>query len=132
MHGIHGGIPAAAFFCMAGVKRYEDLNAHKLAVQLRRDVFRLTSHGVVGSDYRFVSQIRNSARGGARNIAEGFSRCAPPGACHQPDGSVNREEEGKEEGGRKKEEGRRRKEEGLLPSSFILHPSLMVPARSSL
>jgi four helix bundle protein len=62
---------------MPGAKRVEDLDAHKLAVQLRRAVFRLTSKGRVSSDYKFVDQIRNSARGGPRNIAEGHGRFVP-------------------------------------------------------
>ena len=47
-------------------------------MQLRRGVFRLSSRGAVSRDYKFVGQIRDSARGGPLNIAEGFSRCAPP------------------------------------------------------
>jgi four helix bundle protein len=62
---------------MLGVKRAEDLDAYKLAVELRKDVFRLTSRGTVSRDFKFVSQIRDAARGGPRNIAEGFSRFAP-------------------------------------------------------
>jgi four helix bundle protein len=62
---------------MPGAKRVQELDAHKLAVELRRAVFRLTSKGTVSRDYRFVSQIRDSARGGPRNIAEGYSRFVP-------------------------------------------------------
>ena len=40
-------------------------------------VFRLSSRGPMKHDYEFVRQIRNSARGAPRNIAEGFSRFVP-------------------------------------------------------
>lgn len=62
---------------MLGVKRFADLDIHKLAVQLQRDVFRLTAQRAVSRDYKFAAQIRDAARGGPRNIAEGFSRGAP-------------------------------------------------------
>jgi four helix bundle protein len=67
---------------MPGVKRFQELDAHKLAVMLRRAVFRLTSKGIVSRDYRFVGQIRDSARGGPRNIAEGYARFVP-GEIHR-------------------------------------------------
>ena len=62
---------------MLGVNRVEDLEIYKLAVKLRAEVIRLTSSGTVASDYKFVRQIRDAARGGPRNISEGFSRLAP-------------------------------------------------------
>jgi four helix bundle protein len=62
---------------VAGVRRFQELDAHKLAVELRRKVFRLTAREPVKYDYEFVRQIRNSARGAPRNIAEGFSRFVP-------------------------------------------------------
>ena len=62
---------------MPGAKRVQELDAHKLAVQLRRAVFRVTSKGRVSRDCKFVDQIRNSARGGPRNIAEGHDRFVP-------------------------------------------------------
>lgn len=62
---------------MAGVSRFTDLECHKLAVMLRREVVRLTAREPVRKDFRFVSQIRDAARGGPRNIAEGFSRFNP-------------------------------------------------------
>jgi four helix bundle protein len=67
---------------MTGVRRFEDLNAHKLAVQLRRRIFRLSLRAPMKHDYEFVRQIRNSARGAPRNIAEGFSRFAPSENLH--------------------------------------------------
>jgi four helix bundle protein len=70
--------PVLQFWCsMAGAKRVEDLEAYKLAVQVRRRVFQLTKRTPVASDFRFVAQIRDAARGGSRNISEGFARFAP-------------------------------------------------------
>src|SRR5262245_30321022 len=62
---------------MLGVRRFEDLDIYKLAVELRTEIVTLTSDGVVARDYKFVTQIRDAARGGPRNIAEGFARIAP-------------------------------------------------------
>ncbi len=62
---------------MSGARRVEDLEAYKLAVQVRRRIFRLTKREPVASDFKFVGQIRDAARGGSRNISEGFSRFAP-------------------------------------------------------
>jgi four helix bundle protein len=59
------------------IDRFEDLDTYKLAVELRREVFRLSSKGPVTRDYKFVTQIRDAARGGPRNISEGFSRFKP-------------------------------------------------------
>ena len=62
---------------MTGVKRFEDLDCHKLAVQIRREVLRLTRRPDVRKDQEFCKQIRDSARSAPRNIAEGFSRFNP-------------------------------------------------------
>ena len=62
---------------MAGLRNFRDLDAHKLAVLVRRRVFALTRSGSVTKDFKFVDQIRDAARGGPRNIAEGFSRFKP-------------------------------------------------------
>jgi four helix bundle protein len=59
------------------IDRFEDLDTYKLAVELRKAVFRLSSKGPVARDYKFVGQIRDAARGGPRNISEGFSRFQP-------------------------------------------------------
>ncbi len=44
---------------------------------VRREVVRLTRREPVCRDFKFVSQIRDAARGGTRNIAEGWSRFGP-------------------------------------------------------
>jgi four helix bundle protein len=62
---------------MAGVSRFQDLDCHKLAVAVRREVLRLTRREVVRRDYRYLHQIRDSARGAPRNIAEGYARFGP-------------------------------------------------------
>ncbi len=62
---------------MAGVRKYQDLDCHKLAVALRREVLRFVRRGPARRDYRFSGQIRDSARSAPRNIAEGYSRFNP-------------------------------------------------------
>ena len=62
---------------MPGVRRFEDLDCHKLAVAVRREVLRLTRREAVRRDYKFSGQIRDSARSAPRNIAEGYSRFGP-------------------------------------------------------
>jgi four helix bundle protein len=62
---------------MSSVMRFEDLDCYKLAVQIRREVLRLTRRAPVRYDFKFTSQIRDSARGGPRNISEGYSRFNP-------------------------------------------------------
>lgn len=62
---------------MPGVRRFTDLECHKLASALRREVVRLTAREPARRDFKFVAQIRDAARGGTRNIAEGFSRFNP-------------------------------------------------------
>jgi four helix bundle protein len=66
---------------MLGAKRVEELDVYKLAVALRREVFKVTAKAPAKYDYKFVGQIRDAARGGPRNIAEGFSRCIPTEFC---------------------------------------------------
>jgi len=62
---------------MAGVHRFQDLECHKLAVQIRRQILRLTRRESVKREFRYAHQIRDAARSAARNIAEGFSRFNP-------------------------------------------------------
>jgi four helix bundle protein len=60
---------------MASVKRFEDFDAWKLSVELRDLVYRMTETGL--KDFKFRDQIRDSASGPPRNIAEGFGRFEP-------------------------------------------------------
>ena len=62
---------------MLGVRSFQELAVYQLARDLRREVVRLTVAEPVCRDFKFVSQIRDAARGGPRNIAEGFSRFVP-------------------------------------------------------
>jgi four helix bundle protein len=62
---------------MAGIKRFEDIDAWKLSVELRDVVYRMTEGGNVLKDARFRDQIRDSAASAPRNISEGFGRFEP-------------------------------------------------------
>ena len=62
---------------MRGSRSFKELDVYVLSVELRREIVRLTSRAPVCRDFDFVKQIRNAARGGPRNIAEGFSRFNP-------------------------------------------------------
>src|SRR5687768_4702104 len=62
---------------MAAAKHFSELIAWQLARELRRGVYRLTDRPVVRRDFDFSKQIRDAARGPARNIAEGFGRFRP-------------------------------------------------------
>jgi hypothetical protein len=66
---------------MAGVMRFEDLDAWKLAVELRDLVYRLTDSGKVLRDTDFRSQIRDSASSPPRNISEGVGPVLSQGEC---------------------------------------------------
>jgi len=62
---------------MPGVKHFTDLVAWQLARELRRAVYRITEQPSIRKDFDFVRQVRDAARGPARNIAEGFGRFRP-------------------------------------------------------
>ena len=62
---------------MPGVRRYEDLEAWKLADELKREVYALTADGPAAKDFEFRNQIRASAASSTKNIAEGFGRFNP-------------------------------------------------------
>ena len=90
---------------MPGVTRFQDLDSHKLAVAVRREVLRLTRREAVRRDYKFLHQLRDSARSAPRNIAEGYSRFNPTEilpflnyAKSSLDETRNHIEDGQEEG----------------------------------
>ena len=56
------------------VTRFEDLEVWKLARDLYRIVFHLTSKDPFFHDFRFRDQIRSSSGSVSDNIAEGFER----------------------------------------------------------
>jgi four helix bundle protein len=62
---------------MAGVRRFEDLHAWKLATQVEDAVYELTRSGPVMADREFRNQIRNSGSSAPSNIAEGWGRLNP-------------------------------------------------------
>ena len=59
---------------MATYKRFEDLPIWQMARTLAEKVKRLTENELFSKDYRFVSQINDSAGSSMDNIAEGFER----------------------------------------------------------
>jgi four helix bundle protein len=62
---------------MAGVRRYEDLEAWQIADELKREVYALTATGPASVDVEFRKQLRESAASATKNIAEGFGRFRP-------------------------------------------------------
>ncbi len=62
---------------MATVKRLQDLDAWKLAAELKTRVYAVIDRPKVRRDVKFCDQIRESSRSGPRNIAEGFGRYRP-------------------------------------------------------
>jgi four helix bundle protein len=67
---------------MAGVSRFEDLDAWKLSMQLNDVVFEITSTGRASADSGFRKQIRDAARSAPPMIAEGFIRFTTPEFIH--------------------------------------------------
>lgn len=60
-----------------GARHFTELDAWKLAVQLRGQVFDMTSTAQVRADRDFWDDIRRAARSAPNNIAEGFGRFRP-------------------------------------------------------
>jgi four helix bundle protein len=58
-------------------RSFTDLDAWKLASELKRGVYELIKFGPAAADYEFRDQIRNAAASAPRNIAEGFGRYLP-------------------------------------------------------
>jgi len=58
-------------------KRFEELEAYQLALELKREVYALTANPPASKDFKFCSQTRDSAASTTRNIAEGFGRFRP-------------------------------------------------------
>jgi four helix bundle protein len=53
-------------------RRYEELDAWRLANELKRDVYRLINGSEARDDRRFCEQLRDSAASAPANLAEGF------------------------------------------------------------
>jgi four helix bundle protein len=62
---------------MAGAKRFEDLDAWRLSIELRDRIVAEINKGPTLHDIGFCDQIRDSARSAPRNIAEGFGAYKP-------------------------------------------------------
>ena len=72
----HAGTPDAGVPRM-GVRSYTDLDAWRLANELKLGVYALIETDKVRRDEDFYRQIRNAASSAPRNIAEGFGRYQP-------------------------------------------------------
>ena len=57
--------------------RFEDLEAWRIADELKREVYALVATRPASKDFKFCNQIRESAASPTRNIAEGFGRFRP-------------------------------------------------------
>jgi len=57
--------------------KFEDLEAWRIADELKREVYALIATGPASRDFKFCNQIRESAASPTRNIAEGFGRFRP-------------------------------------------------------
>ena len=62
---------------LVGARTYRELHCWQLATQLKRRLYEIIAMPPAKSDFRFCDQIRDSARGGPRAIAEGFGRFRP-------------------------------------------------------
>lgn len=58
-------------------RRYQDLVCWQLSNDLKRRVYAFTAKMPASKDFEFCKQIRGSARGAPRTIAEGFGRFRP-------------------------------------------------------
>jgi four helix bundle protein len=70
------------------VDKFEDLDAWKVADELRLEVYALTATGPASQDFKFCSQIRDAASSATRNISEGFGRFYPGDFAHFVDFSI--------------------------------------------
>jgi four helix bundle protein len=58
-------------------QRYQDLDCWQLSNELKLRVYAFIARPPVSNDFEFCNQIRRSARGAPRTIAEGFGRFRP-------------------------------------------------------
>jgi four helix bundle protein len=63
---------------MAGITRFENLDAWRLADELKQRVYALVDTTTAKRDFRFRDQIRESAASASSAIAEGFGRYHHP------------------------------------------------------
>ena len=62
---------------MATFKRPEDVDAYRLALELRDRVFALIAKPAVARHFKFCDQIRDSSRSAPANLSEGLGRYKP-------------------------------------------------------
>jgi four helix bundle protein len=58
-------------------QRYQDLDCWQLSNELKQRVYAFIAAPPASKDFEFCDQIRGSARGAPRTIAEGFGRFRP-------------------------------------------------------
>jgi four helix bundle protein len=59
---------------MATIVRFEDLDAWRIARELTREIYRVTSEGKFARDFGLRDQIRKASVSIMSNVAEGFER----------------------------------------------------------
>jgi four helix bundle protein len=77
VHGFGGSAHDVLRLVPVGARSFTELNAWKLANELKIGVYALIRSGGASRDLDFRDQIRNAAASAPRNIAEGFGRYAP-------------------------------------------------------
>ena len=60
-----------------GARTHRDLDAWRLADQIRQKVLAVTASEPASKDFRYCNQIRDSASSVPANVAEGFARRSP-------------------------------------------------------
>lgn len=59
---------------MAKIEKFEDIEAWKLAREVTRLIYKISSEGLFAKDFALTNQIRRAAISVMSNIAEGFER----------------------------------------------------------
>jgi len=59
---------------MAGIERFEEIDAWKAGTELVNEIYRITGSGSFAKDFALRDQIRKAAVSIPSNIAEGFER----------------------------------------------------------
>jgi four helix bundle protein len=62
---------------MAGANRFQQLLVWQRMHELNIEVWKASTQGAAGRDFRFANQLRDAADSAERNIAEGFGRFNP-------------------------------------------------------
>ncbi len=57
---------------MSKIKRFEDLDIWKIAIEIAVDIYKISEVGKLKQDYGMKDQIRRAAMSISNNIAEGF------------------------------------------------------------